>query len=55
MVRLQTSEQHKTQLEYQMQGMLEYIAAVTGWIEISFTTCTQRFFLEPCPETRYTS
>ena len=28
MVRLQTSEQHKTQLEYQMQDMFEYIAAV---------------------------
>ena len=26
--RAQRSEQHKTQLEYQMQGMFEYIAAV---------------------------
>ena len=27
---------------------------LTGRIEISFTIWTQRFFLEPCPETRYT-
>jgi len=26
----------------------------TGWIEISFTTCTQRFFLEPSFKARYT-
>jgi hypothetical protein len=26
----------------------------TGWIEISFTTCTRRIYLEPSLETRYT-
>jgi hypothetical protein len=26
----------------------------TGWIEISFTTCTRRFYLKPSFETRYT-
>ena len=27
--------------------------SVTGRIEISFTTCAHRFFLEPYPEIRY--
>ncbi|KAJ9481301.1 hypothetical protein VN97_g12184, partial [Penicillium thymicola] len=26
---------------------------VIGWIEISFTTCTRRFFLEPSFKTHY--
>ena len=30
------------------------VSTSTGWIEISFTISSQRFFLEPSFETRYT-
>lgn len=35
--------------------MANRIEARTGWIEISFTTYTKRFSLEPSFETHYTN
>lgn len=35
-------------------NLIVHMVGVLGWIEISFTTCTRRIYLQPSLETRYT-